>query len=199
MIKKPPKVLNEFFSNVVTSLNIPQFNQNDRASENISDPVIKAIVYYRGHLSVIAVKENCSSKSNFNFSFAKKVDILKEIKIFQSNKQCRSSRGRGYIYLPPPIKAIVYYRGHLSVIAVKENCSSKSNFNFSFVEKVDILKEIKILKSNKQCCSCGGRGGHLLPPPLSIPIKAIVYYRGHLSVIAVANLQLKAADLLKNA
>ena len=135
MIKKPPKVLNEFFSNVVTSLNIPQFNQNDRASENISDTVIKAIVYYRGHLSVIAVKENCSSKSNFNFSF---------------------------------------------------------------VEKVDILKEIKILKSNKQCCSCGGRGGHLLPPPLSIPIKAIVYYRGHLSVIAVANLQLKAADLLKN-
>ena len=93
--------MNEFFSNVVTSLNIPQFNQNDRTSENISDPVIKAIVYYRGHLSVIAVKENCSSKSNFNFSFAKKVDILKEIKIFQSNKQCRSSRGRGYIYLSP--------------------------------------------------------------------------------------------------
>ena len=107
MIKKPPKVLNEFFSNVVTSLNIPQFNQNDRASENISDTVIKAIVYYRGHLSVIAVKENCSSKSNFNFSF---------------------------------------------------------------VEKVDILKEIKILKSNKQCCSCGGRGGHLLAPPPPPPL-----------------------------
>ena len=38
------KVLNEFFSNVVTNLNIPQFNQIDRTSDNISDPVIKAIM-----------------------------------------------------------------------------------------------------------------------------------------------------------
>ena len=37
------KVLNEFFANIVTNL-IPQFNQIDRSSENISDPVIKAIV-----------------------------------------------------------------------------------------------------------------------------------------------------------
>ena len=41
------------------------------------------------------------------------------------------------------------YRAHPSIIAIKENCTSKSNFNFSFVEKVDILKEIKMLQSNK--------------------------------------------------
>ena len=41
------------------------------------------------------------------------------------------------------------YRAHPRVIAIKENCTSKSNFNFSFVEKVDILKEIKMLQSNK--------------------------------------------------
>ena len=41
------------------------------------------------------------------------------------------------------------YRAHPSIIAIKENCTSKSNFNFSFVEKVDILKEIKMLHSNK--------------------------------------------------
>ena len=40
-------------------------------------------------------------------------------------------------------------RAHPSVIEIKENCTSKSNFNFSFVEKVDILKEIKMLQSNK--------------------------------------------------
>ena len=40
-------------------------------------------------------------------------------------------------------------RAHPSVIAIKENCTSKSNFNFSFVENVDILKEIKVLQSNK--------------------------------------------------
>ena len=77
--KETAKVLNEFFSNVVTNLNIPQFNQIDWTYENISDPVIKAIVKYRSHQGIIAIRENCTSKSNFNFSFVEKVDILKEI------------------------------------------------------------------------------------------------------------------------
>ena len=80
------KVLNEFFSNVVTNLNIPQFNQIDRTSDNISDPVIKAIMKGRTHSNVTAIKENCTSKSNFNFLFIEKVDILKEIKLVQLNK-----------------------------------------------------------------------------------------------------------------
>ena len=80
------------FSNVVTNLNIPQFNQIDRTSENISDPVIKAIVKYRAHPSVIEIKENCTSKSNFNFSFFEKVDILKEIKMLQSNKATQNTK-----------------------------------------------------------------------------------------------------------
>ena len=41
------------------------------------------------------------------------------------------------------------YRVHTSIIAIKENCTSKSNFNFSFVEKVDILNEIEMSQSNK--------------------------------------------------
>ena len=83
MIKKLPKF--------VTNLNIPQFNQIDRTSENISDPVIKAIVKYRTHPSIIAIKENCASKSNFNFSFVDKVDILNEIKMLQSNKATQNT------------------------------------------------------------------------------------------------------------
>ena len=35
--KETAKALNEFFSNVVNNLNISQFNQIDRTSENISD------------------------------------------------------------------------------------------------------------------------------------------------------------------
>ena len=83
--------MNEFFSNVVTNLNITQFNQIDQISENISDPVIKAIVKYRAHPSIIVIKENCTSKSNFNFSFVEKVDILKEIKMLQSNKATQNT------------------------------------------------------------------------------------------------------------
>ena len=74
--------MNFFHSN----LSIPQFNQIDRTSENISDTVIKAIVTYRNHPSIIAIKENCTSKSNSNFSFVEKADILKEIQMLQSNK-----------------------------------------------------------------------------------------------------------------
>ena len=84
--KETSKVLNEFFSNVETHLNIQQFNQIYQTSENISDPVIKAIVKCRAHPSIIAIKEKCNPKSNFNSSFLEKVDILKEIKMLPSNK-----------------------------------------------------------------------------------------------------------------
>ena len=45
--KETAKFLNRFFCNVATNLNIPQFNQIGRTSENISDPVIKDIVKYK--------------------------------------------------------------------------------------------------------------------------------------------------------
>ena len=86
--------MNKFFSNVVTNLNISQFNQIDQTSENISDAVIIAIMKYRAHPSVIAIKENCTSKSNFNFSFVEEADILKEIKMLQSNKVTQNANIR---------------------------------------------------------------------------------------------------------
>ena len=89
--KETAKVLNEFFTNVITNLNMPQFNKIDQTSENISDPVINAIVKYRAHPSIIAIKENCTSKSNFNFLIVEKVDILKEVKMLQSNKATQNT------------------------------------------------------------------------------------------------------------
>ena len=89
--KETAKVLNEFFSNALTNLNIPQFNQIDRKSENINNSVIKGIVKYRAHPSIIAFKENCTSKSNFNFPFVEKVNVLKEIEILQSNKATQNT------------------------------------------------------------------------------------------------------------
>ena len=83
--------MNEFFANIVANLNIPQFNQTDRKSEKISDPVVKATVKCRAHPSIIAIKENCTSTSNFNFSFIEKVDILKEIIMLQSNKAIQNT------------------------------------------------------------------------------------------------------------
>ena len=42
----------------------------------------------------------------------------------------------------PVIKATVKYRTHPSVIGTIENCTSRLHFNFLFVEKEAILKEI---------------------------------------------------------
>ena len=44
------------------------------------------------------------------------------------------------------MRTIVIYKAH---IIIKENCNSSTSFNFSFVDKEDILKEIKNLKANK--------------------------------------------------
>ena len=41
------------------------------------------------------------------------------------------------------------YMAYASIIAVKENCNLSTFFNFSFVDKEDILKEIKNFKVNK--------------------------------------------------
>ena len=87
--KETAKVFNEFFSDVVTNLNIPQINHIDQTPENISDLVIKDIVKYKAHLSITAIEE--SSKSNFNISFVEKLDIVKEIKMLQSNKASQNT------------------------------------------------------------------------------------------------------------
>ena len=47
------------------------------------------------------------------------------------------------------MRAILKYRTHPSIIAIKENYNSSARFNFSFVDKEDILIEIKNLKANK--------------------------------------------------
>ena len=48
----------------------------------------------------------------------------------------------------PVIKTIIKYRNPPRVIAIKERCTN-SRFSFSFIEKKNILKEIKNLQIKK--------------------------------------------------
>ena len=57
---------------------IPQYKEQDPKSDSFSDPVMTTIVKYRAHLSIIAIKENCTSDAPFNFSSGGKEDILKK-------------------------------------------------------------------------------------------------------------------------
>ena len=60
---------------------MPQFKLIDWTSENINDPVILKLLWSVGPIRVLLINEEFLNVSIFG-----KVDILKEIKMLQSNK-----------------------------------------------------------------------------------------------------------------
>ena len=59
--KNTASILNEFFSNIITTLGILQYNETEPVNHNIGDPLMKAIMKYRLHPSIVAIKKNCNS------------------------------------------------------------------------------------------------------------------------------------------
>ena len=53
--KNTASILNEFFSNITTTLGIPQYNETEPVSHNIGDPLMKAIMKYRFHPSIVVL------------------------------------------------------------------------------------------------------------------------------------------------
>ena len=58
------KDLNDFFSDIRKKLEIPKFDANNPLTENIKDPVFKAILKYKNHPSILAIQE-CSQNKTF--------------------------------------------------------------------------------------------------------------------------------------
>ena len=76
---KTAEVLNEFFSNIVKNLKIPEYENLNHNFENIKDPVFRAILKYKNHPSIIAIKEK-SRNSKFTSLEVDNEKIIKEIK-----------------------------------------------------------------------------------------------------------------------
>ena len=89
--KGTAKVLNTLFSNIVQNLDIQHYNMDDPIFENINDPLLKAIVRYRNHLSIAAIKKYCNSKSHFSFKNVQKEEILKELNNLNINKATQNT------------------------------------------------------------------------------------------------------------
>ena len=89
--KNSASVLNEFFSNIITTLEIPHYNEMKPVSHNIGDPLIKAIIKYRLHPSIMPIKENCHSDLSFSFSQVKRDEIMKQINNLKTNKVTQST------------------------------------------------------------------------------------------------------------
>ena len=63
---KTAEVLKHFFSNIAKNLKIPEYENLNPNFENVKDPDFKAILKYKNHPSIIAIKEK-SKNSKFTF------------------------------------------------------------------------------------------------------------------------------------
>ena len=72
------ETLNNLFSNKVKKLSIPKFNSNNSVTENIKDPVIKAILQYKNHPSILAIQKYIKNKT-FHFEEVSIGEVEKEI------------------------------------------------------------------------------------------------------------------------
>ena len=72
------ETLNNLFSNKVKKLSIPKFNSNNSVTENIKDPVIKAILQYKNHPSILAIQKYIKNMT-FHFEEVSIGEVEKEI------------------------------------------------------------------------------------------------------------------------
>ena len=84
---KTAEELNRFFSNIVKNLKILEYENLNHNFQKVKDPVLKAILKYKNHPSIIARKEKLkNSKCNFH-----EVDNERIIKVIKSlNKNTAS-------------------------------------------------------------------------------------------------------------
>jgi len=85
------EVLNNFFSNIVQNLNIVRYTSDEPFVENISDPTLKAILKYRKHPGVIAIRDKFKIKDAFSFVEVDQKEIEKEILSMDVNKASQGS------------------------------------------------------------------------------------------------------------
>ena len=90
------EVLNIFFSNILRNLKIEGYSNCDPLANNIRDPVLKYIVKYSNHLSVLAIGEvyNKNQRLPFSFSRIERDEIQRDILKLETSKACQD------IYIP---------------------------------------------------------------------------------------------------
>ena len=74
--KEIAKVLNDFFSNIIETLNILQKNYTDSMIDNVRDHTLEVILKYRKHPSILAIKRKIKSCPVFTFNYITKEDVI---------------------------------------------------------------------------------------------------------------------------
>ena len=82
---------NNFFGNIVKNLNISQYSDFDPIIENVKDPTLKAILKYKKHPSILAIRTKCNRNGIFNFREVSFKEIETEIRLLKLNKASQYS------------------------------------------------------------------------------------------------------------
>ena len=85
------EILNSFFCNAVKNLKIPEFKDTNPLTENIPHPAFKAILKYKNHPSIIAIKNARRNGLGFYFSEVSVDDICKELKKLNPRKAAQNT------------------------------------------------------------------------------------------------------------
>ena len=84
------ELLNLFFSNAVKNLKIPRFSNTNPLAERLSDPTLKAILKYKNHPSIVAIR-NANNNSHFHFNEVSVEEVYKEIRKLSPRKSAQST------------------------------------------------------------------------------------------------------------
>ena len=83
--------LNDLFSDIITNLKLPSYEDPTTNVENIADPVLKAIEKYKNIPSIRMINDKYKTNSVFTFNQVSLEEILKKFKNFNSSKASQSS------------------------------------------------------------------------------------------------------------
>ena len=89
--KGTAEVFNNLFGNIVKNLNISQYSDFDPIIENVRDPTLKAILKYKKHRSILAIRTKCNRNGIFSFREVSFKEIETEIRLWKLNKASQYS------------------------------------------------------------------------------------------------------------
>ena len=89
-MKKLLKHLINFFTKVVSNLNITQYEDTSVNFEKIEDPVLRVIEQYKNHPSILAINAKFKGKQ-FSFQPFSISEIKKEMLNLDNSKACQES------------------------------------------------------------------------------------------------------------
>ena len=104
------------FSQMQLNLKIPEYQEIDSLANGVSHPIFKAILKYRNHPSIVAIK-NLNKSSGFDFCRVSVQDVVKEIKKLSTRKANK--------YIDLPVKILKENSGICDFFS---DCVDRENF-----------------------------------------------------------------------